>query len=312
MMQKERISYLSEDGKSTIQAVRYLPENGEIIGVLQIIHGLSEYVERFEEVASFMTERGFVVTGNDHLGHGKTLQKDQTPGYFCEKDSATVVINDVHSLKKMTKELYPDVPYIMLGHSMGSFIIRNYICQYSDDIDAAIISGTGMQGKALIYSCKLIAKIQNRLLGPKHVNKFLNYMTFDVNAKGFKPARTNMDWLSKDEERVDRYINDPLCGFPFTINGFLGLFDFICRLYNTENLKRISKDLPIFIVSGKDDPVGNFGKGPQKLCGILKGLGLEKVDLKLYENVRHEWYNEPEKEEVMQSLYEWIMKTMGA
>ncbi len=311
-MIKERISYLSEDGSSTIQAVRYLPEDGKIIGVIQIIHGLSEYVERFEEVALFMTERGFAVTGNDHLGHGKTLQKGQTPGYFCEKDPATVIISDVHSLKKMTKELYPDVPYIMLGHSMGSFIIRNYICQYGDGIDAAIISGAGMPGKTLIYPSKLIAKIQNKLLGPKHINKFLNYLTFDVNAKSFKPNRTNMDWLSKDEERVDRYINDPLCGFPFTINGFLGLFGFICRLYNKDNLKKIPKELPIFIISGKDDPIGGFGEGPQKLCGILKEVGLEKVDLKLCDNIRHEWYNEPEREEVTQLLYDWIIENVKA
>ena len=143
-MKKEEFYFESRDGVSRIHGVKYLPDAGDVIGVLQIIHGMAEYVERYEEFAEFLTGKGFVVVGEDHLGHGKSVGENGTYGYFCEQDAATVVVRDAHRLKKMTEAQYPEVPYIILGHSMGSFILRNYLYRYGKGIDGAVIMGTGM------------------------------------------------------------------------------------------------------------------------------------------------------------------------
>ena len=149
MVKKEEFTFDSRDGKSKIHAVRWVPEQ-RVVCIVQIIHGMAEYIERYEELAQYLGEKGILVTGDDHLGHGKSVAKDGTYGYFCEQDPATVVVRDVHRLKKMTQEEYPGIPYIILGHSMGSFILRNYLFRYGTGIQGAIVCGTGSQPKALV------------------------------------------------------------------------------------------------------------------------------------------------------------------
>lgn len=154
LMIKEEFYFDSRDGENRIHAVRYTPDDGNVRGIVQIVHGMAEYVERYENLAEFLTKRGILVTGEDHLGHGKSVSEGGSFGYFCEQDPATVVVRDVHRLKKITEEQYPQVPYIILGHSMGSFIARNYLCRYGSGIDGAVIVGTGMQSSGLILPQK--------------------------------------------------------------------------------------------------------------------------------------------------------------
>ena len=309
-MRKEEFYFDSRDGQSKIHAVRYTPETAEIVGVVQIVHGMAEYVERYEEFAKFLTKRGFVVTGDDHLGHGKTVPQGGVYGYFCEQDPATVVVRDVHRLKKMTQKLYPDVPYIIVGHSMGSFILRNYLCRYGTGISGAVIMGTGMQPPAIIKISKSVTAIQKLLCGSKHVGKFIDKMAFGSYNKRFAPNRTAVDWLCGNEVEVDRYVADPLCGFVFTINGFRTLFELIDRIQKKENLEKVPKNLPVFMVSGADDPVGDYGKGVQRAYDSLKEAGLEHMQLKLYEKGRHELLNEVNRDVVMQDIYNWIRGTI--
>ena len=309
-MRKEEFYFDSRDGQSKIHAVRYTPETAEIVGVVQIVHGMAEYVERYEEFAKFLTKRGFVVTGDDHLGHGKTVPQGGVYGYFCEQDPATVVVRDVHRLKKMTQKLYPDVPYIIVGHSMGSFILRNYLCRYGTGISGAVIMGTGMQPPAIIKISKSVTAIQKLLCGSKHVGKFIDKMAFGSYNKRFAPNRTAVDWLCGNEVEVDRYVADPLCGFVFTINGFRTLFELIDRIQKKENLEKVPKNLPVFMVSGADDPVGDYGKGVQRAYDSLKEAGLEHMQLKLYEKGRHELLNEVNRDVVMQDIYDWIRCTI--
>ena len=306
-MVKEEFYFDSRDGESKIHAVRYRPEDpGKIRCVLQVVHGMAEYAERYEEFAAFLVERGFVVTGDDHLGHGKSVGDKGKQGYFCEQDPATVLVRDEHRLKKMTEEAFPHVPYVIMGHSMGSFITRNYICRYGSGIAAAIIMGTGMQPKAVLGMAKILVRLQKLFCGSKHVSRLIDKMAFGGYNKEIPNPRTAFDWLSRDEERVDRYLADPDCGFPFTVNGFGALFTLVSRLYSPENLKAVPKKLPVLMISGDADPVWDYGKGVRKAYDSLKTAGLEDISLKLYQGGRHELLNESNRTQVMEDVYAWV------
>lgn len=310
-MIKNEFYYDSRDGKSKLHAVRYTPDDlNQVRGVVQIVHGMAEYVERYEELARFLTERGLVVTGEDHLGHGKSVGKDGKYGYFCEQDPATVLVRDVHRLKKATQVDFPNVPYVIMGHSMGSFITRNYMFRYGTGISAVIIMGTGMQSKAILAASKAVAGLQRVFCGAEHKSKLIDKLAFGGYNRKIENPRTPFDWLSRDNDRVDQYIADPLCGFLFTVNGFRTLFELISRLHVPENLSRIPKKLPVLMVSGTADPVGDYGKGVRKAYDTLAGAGLENISLHLFEEGRHELMNEINRDEVMQYLYGWLEETV--
>lgn len=306
-MIKEEFYYDSRDGVSKLHAVRYVPDHPEDIrAVLQIVHGMAEYFTRYEEFAEYMTSKGFVVTGEDHMGHGKSIGKTGKCGYFCENDPATVLVRDVHRLKRSTQELYPDVPYIIMGHSMGSFITRNYLIRYGSGVDGAVIMGTGMVPAGLLRVSKIMAMLQKVFLGSEHVSKSIDKMAFgNYNAKIENP-KTAFDWLTRDAKRVKKYIEDPLCGFTFTVNGFATLFELIYRLYDVEGLNKMPKQLPIFMVSGDADPVGDYGKGVKRAYDSIRAVGVENVGMKLYPGARHELLNELNREEVYDDISRWL------
>lgn len=307
-MKKEEFYFDSRDNDTKLHAVRWMPDSENVAGIVQIVHGMAEYVERYEELATYLTDRNFVVTGEDHLGHGKSVPEGGQQGYFCEQDPATVVVRDVHRLKKMTQELYPGVPYFILGHSMGSFITRNYICRYGTGIDGALILGTGMQSAGLLLASKTVAAIEGAFGGQRHVSRMMDKAAFGAYNRRIAEKRTDYDWLSRDAERVDAYIADPDCGFVFTVNGFKTLFELISRAKKPENLRKIPAELPIFMASGAEDPVGNYGKGVEKAYRSLQGVGVRDLTLKLYPEDRHELMNEPDREQVMADIAEWLTK----
>lgn len=307
-MKKEEFYFDSRDNDTKLHAVRWVPDSENVAGIVQIVHGMAEYVERYEELAAYLTDRNFVVTGEDHLGHGKSVPEGGQQGYFCEQDPATVVVRDVHRLKKMTQELYPGVPYFILGHSMGSFITRNYICRYGTGIDGALILGTGMQSAGLLLASKTVAAIEGAFRGQRHVSRMMDKAAFGAYNRRIAEKRTDYDWLSRDAERVDAYIADPDCGFVFTVNGFKTLFELISRAKKPENLRKIPAELPIFMASGAEDPVGNYGKGVEKAYRSLQGVGVRDLTLKLYPEDRHELMNEPDREQVMADIAEWLTK----
>lgn len=305
-MRKEEFYFDSRDNHSKIHAVRYMPDDGKVIGVLQIVHGMAEYVERYEETAQFFTEKGFVVTGEDHLGHGKTVGEDGLKGYFCKKDPATVVVRDVHRLKKLTQELYPSVPYYILGHSMGSFILRNYLCRYGRGIDGAIIMGTGMKPPVMIAAGRVLTAVCSVFPGSRAPGKLLNKIAFGSFNKKIVPQTTPCDWLSCNPENVNRYMEDSLCGFLFTVNGFRTLFDLMARVQNKEYLKNMPESIPLLMVSGAEDPVGGYGREVRRAYDSIKGAGVIDVELKLYEGDRHEILNEDDRFAVMKDICSWL------
>ena len=307
-MKKEEFYFDSRDNKSRIHAVRYLPEEQDPVCVVQIIHGMAEYIERYEEFARFLTKQGCVVTGNDHLGHGKSVGEDGLYGYFCEQDPATVLVRDVHRLKKMTQQVYPGLPYVIVGHSMGSFILRNYLTMYGSGITGAVIMGTGYQSRGTMAAAIFMVKLQKIFLGSRHVSKFSDKVSFGSYNKGIPDAKTEFDWLSKDEESVKRYIEDPLCGNVFTLNGFQTLSELIMRAHDPKRLQKIPADLPLLVISGDADPLGGYGKGIPKVCEGLRSAGVRDVEMHLCETGRHALLNEPERAQIMEVIYGWIQK----
>lgn len=307
MVKKEEFTFDSRDGKTKLHAVRWVPE-GKVVCILQIVHGMAEYIERYEELAQFLGEKGILVTGDDHLGHGKSVEPGGTYGYFCEQDPATVVVRDVHRLKKMTQEDYPGIPYVILGHSMGSFILRNYLFRYGTGIEGAIICGTGSQPQILVKFCKILAALQRMFLGDKHVAKLIDSLAFGSYNNRIPDVKTSSDWLCTDDQIVESYVKDELCGFTFTVNGFRTLFELLNRLNKMENVSRMPKDLPVYFIAGEMDPVGNYGKGVRKAYEDFKKAGMERLSLKLYPEGRHELLNEKNKKQVYEELYLWIME----
>ena len=308
MVKREEFTFDSRDGKSKIHAVRWVPE-GKVICILQIVHGMAEHILRYEEVAQYFASKGILVTGEDHLGHGKSVAKDGIYGYFCEQDPATVAVRDVHRLKKMTQEDYPGIPYVILGHSMGSFMLRSYLCRYGTGIQGAMIFGTGYMPMISNYGAKLLAKSLKLLVGDENVSDFLDKAAFGSYNKRIAHPKTKFDWLTSDEAAVEKYISDPLCGFKFTVNGFSTLFELMGRSHKMEALEKMPRELPVCFAAGKDDPVGCYGNGVEDVASIFKDrIGMKHVTVKIYPGCRHEVLNEKNRQQVYEDIYAWIVE----
>ena len=303
-MRKEEFTFKSTDGKNDIRAVRYVPET-EVKAILQIAHGMVEFIDRYDDFASFLSEKGYLVTGNDHLGHGGSVKTKDDWGYFGE-NGFEHVLGDMYELTKITKQEYPDKPYYLLGHSMGSFFARNYLADYGKQLDGAIIMGTGFEPAIKIRGGMMICSLLALVKGWRYRSPFVNNMAFGAYNKKFEPARTRADWLSKDEALVDWYVSEEKCSFVFTLNGFYEMFRCILNLHNKEALNRIPKDLPILFVSGGDDPVGSFGKEVENSIRSLRDAGIKNIGYKLYLNDRHEILNELDKQDVYEDIYKWL------
>ena len=304
-MRKEEFYYPSADKKTNIRAMRYLPEV-EVVGVLQIAHGMVEFIDRYEGFAEYLCNLGYIVTGNDHLGHGKSVNSKDDWGYFADEDGYNIVLEDMHKLTTITKDLYPNKPYFLLGHSMGSFFARYYLCKYGNELDAAIVMGTGQQSALTLTAGKQTCRTFARLRGWHYRSLVVNNMALGSYNKKWEPSKTHCDWLTKDNSIVEWYAKEERCQFVFTLNGYLNLFSLMSEIIDQSNLNKMPKDLPVMLVSGNDDPVGNFGKAPKEVYDSFINLGMKDVTLKLYPNDRHEILNETDKLTVYEDLYHWL------
>ncbi len=306
MAKKEVFYYTSVQGSVKIHAVYWLPEDGQIHGIVQLAHGMSEYVERYGYLAEFLTSRGFLVTGNDHLGHGGSVCSEAEYGYFYERNGNQYLVQDMEKLRKHTEKKYPGQPYFILGHSMGSFLLRQYLLYYGSGLNGAIIMGTGSQPPALLAAGRMLTTIMALFRGWHYRSRLVRQMTFGTYNKRFEPARTEADWLSSDEQVTDAYMQDEKCGFTFTLNGYHNMFSGMLVISRKQNLRKLPQDIPLFLVSGEEDPVGAAGAGVRQLYETYKQLGIRDVSMKLYQHDRHEILNEPDKEQVCADIYEWI------
>ncbi|MDE5789013.1 MAG: alpha/beta hydrolase [Clostridia bacterium] len=285
----QEIYYPSSDGKTNIHACIWQAE-GEPVAVLQIIHGMAEYADRYAPLAEYLTKHGITVCAEDHLGHGKSVCSEDDLGYFAEQKGYAPVLKDIRALTEIVKEKHPGLPYFVMGHSMGSFFCRKYISLYGAELAGAIVMGTGFKSKATTGSAKFITRLVALFKGWRYRSKFIDNTAFGSYNKKFE-KRTQFDWLSANSENVDNYIADPLCGVPFTCNAFYGLFSIIHEACKASTMKAVPAKLPIFIVAGADDPVGDYGKGVEKFCNKMAKYGKD-VSMILYRGCRHEIVND--------------------
>lgn len=276
----------------------WLPEN-EPTAVIQLVHGMAEHIDRYDATARALVKAGYAVVGHNHLGHGTAAR---IKGYFAEKNGWQHLIDDVHILRQRIQMHNPGTPYILLGHSMGSFVVRCYMAQYAEGLAGVILSGTGFFPKAVAILGLSVANLVCLCGGEKKPSKLINSIAFGGSNKLFKPARTDFDWLTRDDAIVDSYVADPYCGFIFTGSAYRDFFSGLNRL---TQVGKVPSDLPVLMFSGEKDPVGS-GDGVNKVAQQLREAGVKQVDVKLYPDGRHEMFNELNRDEVWQDVAAWV------
>ena len=303
-------TFPSSTGKNTIHARKCVPD-GKVRGVVQIAHGIAEYIDRYDPFMSFLADNGFVAVGNDHLGHGKSIAKPEEQGIFAEENGWDYVVSDMDKLHDLTAAEYPNVPYIFFGHSMGSFLTRTYMIRHPDKPTLAVICGTGHQAKIMVWAGYTMANMQVKSKGPRGDGKQLNDIAFGSYTKGYDEVRTPFDWLNRDPAQVDKYINDPLCGFVAKVSLFRDMMGGIKFIQDPANAAKMNKNTPVLFISGGADPVGENGKGVDRAYKFFCSAGMKDVTEKIYPGARHEILNEINKDEVMNDILNWINEKLG-
>lgn len=296
----------SSDGKTLIHVNQWTPSERRILGVVQIAHGVAEYGARYAPFARFLCGHGFVVVANDHLGHGQSLIPGGPMVYLGEKDGWWNVVDDMECLRSRVAKVFPDRPYFLFGHSMGSFLSRTHLIRYPGRLDGCILCGTGHQSPALIAGGKLIADREIRRLGKKAFSARADDLAFGAYNKAFAPTRTRFDWVSASEENVDAYIADPLCGGDTTLGLFRDMLDGLSYITRQSNMDKMDADLPVFFIAGDQDPVGDMGKGVRKAHDCFKKAGIRDLSIKLYHGLRHEILNESSRQYVYRDVLDWL------
>ena len=297
--------YPSSTGKNQIHA-RICTPDGTPKAVVQIAHGIAEHIDRYEDFMRFLAENSYVAVGNDHLGHGKSAATPDELGIFAEENGWNYVIEDMRKLREKVLEQYPGLPYVFFGHSMGSFLTRTFLIKYPALYDAAILSGTGQQSAALVNGGYLAAQLLTKKNGPRSSGQTLNDMAFGSYCKRIENPRTPFDWLSRDNDTVDRYIADPLCGFICKTSLYRDMMGGLKFLTDQKNINKMNRNAPVYFMSGAEDPVGDYGKGVEKAYKAFCRAGLTDVMIRLYPGGRHEMLNELNRSEVMQDILSWL------
>lgn len=283
---------------------------GGVRGIVHIAHGMGEHGARYARLAEVLTGAGLAVYANDHRGHGRTAEEEDL-GFFAEADGWQVVVDDLRSHIDRERAEHPGVPLILMGHSMGSFMVQQSMAEHAEVLDAVILSGTNGRPPPIARLGRLLARMERLRQGARGRSGILAAMSFGDFNKRFRPNRTDFDWLSRDEAEVDRYIADPRCGFHCTNQLWIDLLDALDVITTPAFQAQIPPQLPVYLFAGDRDPVGDNGKSVTALAEALTAAGLSDVTLKLYEEGRHESLNEVNREAVMGDLLAWLQGVLS-
>lgn len=313
---EDAFAYPSVDGATSVQAVFWVNDRiraGEAPrAVVQLIHGMGEHIGRYERFAAYLATQGYLVCGNDAVGHGKTAAAPEAFGLLPGRDPVDVLVRDVDSLRRTVEpELRrifgdADIPYFLFGHSMGSLVLRCYLPRFAQGLAGAIVCGTTMPARPLSWTGMMMSKALIALKGPQAKSRLLHKLAYGVYSSKIKDARTPFDWISSDPAEVDAFINDEATGFMFSAAVYLALTEAAYQAACKPAFRNIPKDLPVLFVSGDEDPVGDFGKQVERAAGRMRQAGVRSVTVKLYGGMRHEILNEYGKDEVFSDIVSWM------
>ena len=309
MAKQEDFVFSSSDGIHSIHVRLWAPETPPR-AVVQLVHGVAEHIGRYEAFAAFLTEHGIAAGGTDHLGHGLSVNDESELGWFAESNGWDKIVLDEHSLRDILHDRYPDVPLILLGHSMGSFMARTYIGEFPDDFDLCILSGTGHTPGAVCRAGRMMARREIRRHGSKYRSAALQNMAFGSYLKGIDDPIGPNDWICTDPDVIRAYDADPLCGFTGSAELMYEMMRGLELIGNNTHIRKMKKDLPVLFIAGDADPVGNWGKGVRTVFDRFRGIGMRDVTIKMYPGMRHEVLNEIGKEQVWQDVLGWIEEKM--
>lgn len=306
MYTKEKDYFVSSNGVDTVACWSYVPER-DPKAIVQIAHGMSEHSGRYHAFAEFLVENDILVCANDHLGHGDAAATPEDFGYFGKGNGWVHMTDDLYLLTKKMKEKYGDKPYFLIGHSMGSLLCRAYMSCYGQDLSGVVLIGTSGQNpkaKTFLPLVNLIGKIR----GERHRSGFIHYMAFGNYNKKYEKGSSKLAWMSQDDEVLNAFRADPKCNFILTVAGFRDLIKLLVYVSRKDWASEVPAQLPVILLSGDMDPVGDYGEGTRQVFKQLQLAGLTDLSLKLYTGLRHELLNEPEKEQVYQDILQWLQK----
>lgn len=297
----------STNNRNQLHVAIWEPER-ETKAILQISHGMVEYIVRYDDFAKHLNQQGILVIGNDHLGHGQSVLDESEFGYFG-KEKGSAVVDDLYEVTKYAKKQYGEnIPYFLMGHSMGSFMARRYLMSYGEKITGAIISGTGYKTVPVLDAASFFTAVTKLFHGERYRSPFLKWLAFHTYNRKIADVKTENDWLTRDEAVVAAYNENPYCKFSFTVNGYETLFGVIKYIQKQNNWEKTPKQLPILMIAGEEDPVGSYGKDVKKVYKKYQQMGCSHIELRLYKDDRHELVNELDREGVYEDISQWILR----
>lgn len=299
------VSFPSSDGVHTVHAVEWTPD-GPPRAVVQLVHGISEHMGRYDHFARYLTGHGFAVCGHDHLGHGHTAAGPEEYGFLGKENGWDHLARDVRALSEAERTRFPEVPWFLMGHSMGSFVARTCLIRWPELADGCILSGTGQERAPLVAFGKAVSSLLCALRGPNTRSSLVTSLSLGAYNRQFRPNRTDNDWISRDEGVVDAYCADPLCQFVPTVGMFRDMMGGLQFIGRPANLTRMDPEIPVLFFSGDHDPVGNNGRGVKRVAALFRAAGVRDVTLRLYPGGRHEMLNECNREEVYADVLAWL------
>ena len=295
-------------GAGKIHAFRWTPE-GTPGAVVQIVHGIADHASRYDQFARYLNAKGYVVVAADHMGHGGSLGAGGTKGYFDGGWNAAA--EDVCRLMKDTMAEYPSLPYVLFGHSMGSFLVRTILYEYPDSgIAGAVICGTAWMPEPVVAVSRGLAQAECRRIGERTPSPALHALAFGSYNQRVERRRTECDWLTRDAVIVDEYIRDPMCGFVASAGLMRDMMGGVAGNQRRENLKKMNRKLPVLFIAGGDDPVGGYGNGVRRTARAFADAGMEDVTTRIFPLCRHEILNEINRAEVFRTVNIWIREKL--